>query len=555
MFGDDPEYIDLVHKNLKPFGQLVYDDADGTKSAELVKLLEVWRPERKRRMFGGGGAEYMYDEAEDAGLADDHTLSWLASNEILKFINENPVNPKFVQKMFADIWRDSASISRTETAEQEATKLNTAVKIELITSMFGYGGDLKKKMRQYEIQKEIDAGLIGVAGQLFSGNTPMFDPTEPSAIDMYYTALDKACHARGYHGGEIVKGVDIENRDAVLARMVLTFCKSAVLHWTTPESIQKLPVDQRQNVIKCADYVRNSRHDLGLQDLTQNNLPVEFAGNALTTVVNPFPKVQQNLSNADYATLDGDYMGYDGMRPQDANNYYGLDTHMEMANLMDDQAAVAYMINLANNHKRCPKVEHNDGNFYYMSEAMKLFEQIAIKSPDPKVRLEYLKRIQGAYDWCYLRDIPDEQLVLAFDIARGTVPPNTDDFTLDILEKICKKDELIELLRANPTNTRLQKIVFNFPDYGWLDIDEVLPAVDAVMQSRSHAIPAREMRDKVKRLFKNGFNNKKLLNDYMEKLLALSIEEGRIEKQGKQVQVERFINGLKSYENHLIKTQ
>lgn len=514
MFENDSKYSLKVRKELEQYGELVYGVSSETKE-RFKKLVEYWRPQDYRRRYCGEEAEYFYDQAEDMGLVGDEIVSKYVAGHILKFMTEHNINNSFMQKMFNEIWRDTGSFNVITDDQQEKAS-------DWVDLMFSGPQAVKnrRKTRQRDVvmSNEVADGLMGVAKKLF-GHNGSFDITDINALYIFETALS---HARNYPCRN--SGKDKLSRDEVISKLILTFCKDIVVYWSKPENIKLIPVDKRSNLFNLFRYVENPENDFTIEQLESKQLFI-FSENQLSTYINPYAYIQQNIGQATIDTLDGDYIHYDYRGGDEYENrskipapyrYYSMETRLELAKFMPDDEACRYYMELIKWRESCSrdiyKAEYTD-NGYYDSENVKMFRLIADRTSDPKIKLEYIKKwlqfdkqAQQIY-----ASINDDFLLFADDIKRKIISPNMiptfdkehQHIAMLILERTNDLDGMIAVQGENPYQTAhsdlskraLKGIIECYKKMPWGDFDELLSAIDIVLESKNHAISAQRMRE------------------------------------------------------------
>ena len=511
MFGNDSKYNAKVRKGLEQYGQLVYGVSPETVE-RFKKLVEHWRPWDHRRSYGGEGAEDFYDQAEDMGLVGDEGVSKYVAGHILKFMAEHDVENAFMQKMFNEIWRDTGSFNIIAGAQQERTS-------DWIDLIFGgpQAVENRRNARQRDVimSNAVADGLMAVAQKLF-GHNGTFDITDVNALYIFETALK--------HSSRGNSEIDTLSRDEVISKLILTFCKDIVVYWSRPENIRRIPVDKRSDLFNLIRYVENPKNDFTPEQLGGKQLPM-FGENQLSTYINPYSYIQQNIGQATADTLDADYMSYDYRGDDDYENrpkipapyrYYGMETRLELAELMPDDEACRYYMELIKSReprlREIYKAEYID-NGGYDYENVKMFRLIADRTSDPSIKLEYIKKwlefdrqAQQMY-----ADITDDFLLFADDVRRKIVSANDiptlseehQHIAMLILERTDDLDGLITVQGEDPYQTAhtdlskraLKGIVEHYGKRTWGDFDKLLSAIDVILVSGNRAVSAQRMRE------------------------------------------------------------
>ncbi|MDE5540020.1 MAG: hypothetical protein K2J20_05995, partial [Bacilli bacterium] len=510
MFEKSPEYSLEVRKELEQYGNLVND-----VSPEIVeyfkKLIEYWRPSQYRRRCVNENDANFYEQAEDQGLVGDGEISKFVAGYILNFMSEHEVNNSFMQKMFNEIWRDTGLFNIiTNESEKKAS--------DWIDMLFGGPQAVinRRNARRQDMimSNDIAQGLLAVAKKLF-GNNGTFDLTDVNALYIFETALRRVQSDSGIHDEK-----EMFNLDEIMAKLILTFCKDVVIYWSRPENIKRIPIEKRRVLIAACQYVKNPQNDFTLEQLGFKQLPV-FDKSSLEVYANAYTYIQANLSNVSADILDGDYMSYDYRGDRDYKSrpkipapyrYYSMQTRLELAELMTDGAACQYYIKLIElQESQSRKLNIDNGSIDY--EIVNIFRLIASRTPDPKIKLKYLKKwlqYDNQAKQIYA-DIDDEYLLFADDIRRNIIPaskiPTLDkkhqDIAMLIYERTNNLTALIEVQGENPYETAhtdlskraLKAIVEYYAKFPRYDFSKLLIAIDIILASSNYAVSAHQMRE------------------------------------------------------------
>ncbi len=486
MFGDSLDYSLQVRKDLEQYGKLVYDESIETIE-RFKKLLGYWRPNNHCRVYCFENPDYFYDQAEEMGLVEDEVVSKYVAVPILKFMAEHDVDNSFMQKMFNEIWRDTGSFNMINDDQQGAV-----------------------------ISNEIAEGLMSIAQKLF-GHNGTFDITDVSALYIFETALS---HARDYSyisDENIIDEINNLSTDEFISKLILTCCKDIVVYWSKLENIKRIPVEKRSDLFKLFHYIKNPENDLNIEQLKNLQLPLVLE-NKLSTYINPYALIQQNLKQATIDTLDGDYMDYNWRVDDNKNKskipkpycYYNMQERLELAKFMPDNEACQYYMKLIKWRETHYKDKYIDSVDY---ENVKMFRLIADRTSDPKLKIEYIKKwLQfDKHEGQIYVGINDEFLLFADDIKRKIIPadivPTLDkehqDVAILIIERTSDLDGMIKVQGKNPYETAqtdlskraLKAIVEYYSKKKYEDYDKLLSAIDIVLQSNNHAVSAKRMRE------------------------------------------------------------